>query len=156
MKFALTTVGHRSEKQPESRDTRRYVRRHWSIFLGYYFVTSFAVGFGIAATMFLFLALGLSKHGTHKPVPVHAAVIFSSAVLGTVFVVTFLIQLMSGPFVFTTDVVCRKCHTRLRVGRVAFFTGRYARPPRCGCGGKIEPAFLWMPQVSTLGSGATM
>ncbi len=77
MKFLLKTVKQKSEKQPENRDTTQYVRKHWSILIGYYVLTSLAVGFGIAAAMFLILALDGSKHGKHKPVPVHGALIFS-------------------------------------------------------------------------------
>jgi hypothetical protein len=146
MKIVLKTVGQANEEQPKSRDTTKYVRRNWIIFAAYYVAASLTLGLGIAAVMFLFLVLGISKHGRRKPIPVHNALIFSIALLSVVSAIIFLIQLISGPFVLTKDVVCRKCHTRLKVNRIAFFTGRYSRPPRCECGGKIEPAFLWEPE----------
>ncbi len=145
MEIVLKTVGQTNEERLKDLDTRKYVRKSWIIFTAYYVATSLAVGLGIAATMFLFLALDDSKRGKHKPIPVHHALIFSMAFLGVVSAIAFLIQLISGPFVFTKDVVCRKCHTRLKVNRIVFFTGKYMRPPRCECGGKIEPAFLWKP-----------
>jgi hypothetical protein len=148
MKFVLKAVNPKGEAQPANRDTTRYVRKHWSIFLAYYVVTSVAVGVGLGAAMLVFAALNVSTRGSHKPIPVHGALIFSLAILGVVSAITFLVQLVSGPFVFTRDVVCQKCHTRLRVKRVAFFTGRYSRPPRCDCGGKIEPAFLWKREAA--------
>ena len=147
MRLTLRTVKPQRETQPENRDTTRYVRKHWSIFVVYYVATSVALGVGMAAAMALFLALDPSRHGNRKPIPVHGVLIFSIGTLGVVSAITFLIQLISGPFVFTKDVVCRKCHMRLQVERIAFFTGRYSRPPRCECGGKIEPAFLWKPDV---------
>jgi hypothetical protein len=152
MKFVLKTVEQKSGKQPANHDTTEYVRKNWSIFVAYYLVTSLAVGLGIAVAMFVFAVLGISKHGNHRPLPVHDSFILAMAILGVVSGVTFFIQLISGPVVFTKDVVCRECHTRLKVNRIAFFTGKYSRPPRCECGGKIEPAFLWKPDVSRLDS----
>jgi hypothetical protein len=152
MKFVLQTVEQQSKRQPGNHDTTKYARKNWSIFAAYYAVSSLAVGLGIAVAMFVFAVLGVSKHGNHKPMPVHDSLIFSTSILGVVSAITFIIQLTGGPFVFTKDVVCKQCHTRLRVNRVAFFTGRYSRPPRCECGGKIEPAFLWEPDVSRLDS----
>ena len=152
MKFVLKTVDQKSEKQPENQETTQYVRKNWSIFVAYYVVTSLAVGFVIAAALFPFLTLDHSKQGKHKPIPVHDALLYSLVSMGVVSAVAFLIQLISGPFVFTKDVVCRKCHRRMKVSRIAFFTGRYRRPPKCECGGNIEPAFLWEPNVSRLSS----
>jgi hypothetical protein len=149
MKLVLKTVEQKSENQPANRDTTQYVRKNWSIFLAYYVVASLAVGLGIAMAMFLFAVLGISKRGNRKPLPIHNSLMFSMALLGTLSAILFLVQLITGPFVFTKDVVCRKCHTRLKVNRIAFFTGKYSRPPRCECGGKIEPAFLWKPDQGT-------
>jgi hypothetical protein len=146
MKIELKAVGPAVPEQSQILDTTKYVRKSWSIFTGYYLATSLAVGFGIAATLFLFSALDDSKRGRHKPLPVHAALIFATVVLGVVSATVFLIQLVSGPLVFTKDVVCRRCRSRLKVNRIAFFAGKYSRPPRCDCGGKIEPAFLWKPE----------
>jgi hypothetical protein len=150
MKLVLKTVEQRSDKHPENHDATKFVRKNWSIFVAYYVVTSFAVGLGITMAMFLFAAFDHSKHPKHKPLPVHAPLLFLMAILGVLSAMVFFIQLISGPFVFTKDVVCKKCHTRLKVKRIAFFTGKYSRPPRCECGGKIEPAFLWKPDVSGL------
>lgn len=146
MKIVLKTVGQTKEEQPKNLDTTKYARKNWIIFATYYVAASLAVGLGLAAAMFLSLALGGSTHGKRTPIPVPDALSFSMAFLGAVSVIMFLIQLITGPFVFTKDVVCRKCHTRLKVKRIAFFTGRYSRPPRCECGGKIEPTFLWKPE----------
>ena len=146
MNLAFKAVGRINEQQPKILETTKYVRKDWVIFAAYYAASSSAVGLGVAATMFLFAALGVSKHGNHKPMPIHAAWVFSVAIFAVVSAIAFLIQLIGGPFVFTKDVVCRKCRARLKVNRIAFFTGKYSRPPRCNCGGKIEPAFLWKPQ----------
>ena len=148
MKFALATVGQTTEKQSPSFDPTKYVRKNWLIFAAYDLATSLVVGLSIVAMLFLFSALDDSEHGKHKPVPVHDALLYSVAILGVLVAILFLAQLITGPFVFTKDVVCKRCHTRLRVNRVAFFTGKYSRPPRCKCGGKIEPAFLWKPESS--------
>jgi hypothetical protein len=147
MEFVLKTVERKGDK-PENRDKTQYVRKNWSIFSVYYLVTSSAVGCFIGMTMFLFLIFDHSN-GRHQPIPVQDAVHFSLVIIGFVSVLAFLIQSLTGAFVFTKDVVCRKCHTRLKVNRIAFFTGRYSRPPRCECGGKIDPAFLWKPQTAS-------
>jgi hypothetical protein len=120
----------------------------WSIFVAYYVVTSLVLGCGITAVLLVFAVFDDAKH---KPLPVHAACPFLMTIVGVLSAITFVVQLVSGPFVFTTDVVCKTCHTRLKVNRIAFFTGKYSRPPRCECGGKIEPALLWKPDVSRLG-----
>jgi hypothetical protein len=152
MAFALETIAQKNDKQPVSRDTTKYVRRNWSVFVAYYLGTSIAVGFGVAAAMLIFAVPDFSKHGNQKPMPVHGSLIFSMAVLGVVATIGFVIQLVAGPFVFTKDVVCKKCRARQQVNRIAFFTGKYSRPPRCQCGGKIEPAFLWKPDTAGLDS----
>ena len=152
MRFVLKTVPQKSERQPEKHDATQYVRKNWSIYFAYYVITSLAVGVGMAAALFVFALFDGSKHGIDKPLPVHAPFLFLMAVVGLLAVITFCIQLVSGPFVFTKDVVCKRCHTHLKVNRIAFFAGRYSRPPRCECGGKIEPAFLWKPNVSRLDS----
>jgi len=148
MKFALKTV-KQSEKPSENRDMKLYVRKNCGTFAAYYAVTSLVAGFAIAAAVFLFIVSDQSKHGKHKSIPINGALLYFLVVLGVLAAITFLIQLITGPFVFTKDVVCRKCHRRLRVNRIAFFTGKYSRPPRCECGGKIEPAFLWKPDISS-------
>ena len=152
MNFELRTAGKTDQEQPQNRDTTKCVRKNWVVFAAYYATTSMTLGFGLSAMMFLFLVLGARGRSNHNPVPVHSALPFSMAVFGVVSAIIFLIELVSGPFVITKDVVCRKCRTRLRVNRIAFFTGRYSRPPRCECGGKIEPAFLWKADVSRLDS----
>ncbi len=148
MKLVLKRVEQKSAKPPENHDATKYVLKNWSLFVAYYVVMSLAVGLTIAVAMFAFAVLGVSKRGNHKPMPVHNAWIFSMAILGVVSAIVFLVQLISGPFVFTKTVVCRNCHTCLTVNRIAFFAGRYSRPPKCECGGSIEPAFLWKPDVS--------
>lgn len=152
MKFVLKTVAQKSERQPENHDKTQYVRKNWSIYVAYYVLTSLAVGLGIGAALFIFALFDGSNHGKQKPIPVHAPFLFLMAIAGVLSAITFFIQLVTGPFVFTKDVVCKNCHTRLKVNRIAFFAGKYSRPPRCECGGKIEPAFLWKPDVSRLGS----
>jgi hypothetical protein len=130
----------------------QYVRKNWSIYLAYYVVTSLTVGLGLTAMLLVFAVFDDSKHGDHEPLPAHAPFLFLMTILGALSAITFVVQLVSGPFVFTKDVVCKKCHTRLKVNRIAFFSGKYSHPPRCECGGKIEPAFLWRPDVSRLDS----
>jgi hypothetical protein len=154
MRFVLKTVRQTDQEQPQNRETTKYVRKNWVVFVAYYAATSLALGFGLSAMIFIYLVLGVGGHGQHqhKPVPIHNALLFSMAILGVLSASIFLIELVSGPFVFTKDVVCRKCHTRLKVNRVPFFTGKYSRPPKCECGGKIDPAFLWKPDVSGLDS----
>ena len=137
---------------PENRDTTPYVRKSWVLVVAYYAATSLALGFVIGAVLFLFLVLNHPPDGRHARAPVLGMPMFALAAMGVISAATFLIQLVTGPYVFTKDVVCRRCHTRLRVNRIAFFTGRYSRPPRCECGGPIEPAFLWKPDVPRLDS----
>jgi hypothetical protein len=139
----IATVQHAGAEQP-NRDTTKYVRRNWIAFAAYYAAASLAAGLCIAGSMFLFAVLGLSKH--ERPMPVHEALTCLLVFLVGVSVVAFLIQLISGPFVLTKDAVCKKCRTRLKLNRIDFFRGRYARSSRCGCGGGIEPALLWKPQ----------
>lgn len=146
MKFVLRRVAEKGETQPEGRDPTKYVRKSWVISVAYYAATSLAVGLGLAVMMFGFAVLGVSKRGNRRPMSVHDASIFSVAILVVVTGITFFIQLISGPFVFTKDVVCKKCGRRRRVERIAFFSGKYRRPPKCECGGTIEPAFLWKPE----------
>ena len=146
MKIILKTVEKTNEKQLVNRDTAKYVRKNWLVIAAYYVAASFAVALGIAVAMFVFVVLGLSKRGRPNPMPVKDALIISTVLLAVVSAIALIIQLIGGPFVFTKDVVCRKCHTRLKVNRIAFFSGKYTRPPRCECGGKIEPAFLWKPE----------
>ena len=146
MKIVLKTVEPANEDQPKNPVTTKYIRKNWIIFASYHIAASFAVGLSIAVAMFVFAVLGASKRGKHEPMPIHDALIFSMAFLIFVSAITLLIQLISGPLVFTKDVVCRKCHARMKVNRIEFFRGRYSRPARCECGGKIEPAFLWKPE----------
>ena len=73
--------------------------------------------------------------------PVHNSLIFSTAILGVVSVITFFIQLICGPLVFTKDVVCKKCHTRLKVNRIAFFAGRYSVRQDANAAGKSSRHF---------------
>lgn len=150
MKLVLKTIERTGAGQPENRDTTPYVRKNWGIFVAYYAATSSALGFVIVAALSLFVFFDHPPDGRHPRMPVHETWLFVLAVMGVISASTFLIQLVSGPFVFTKDVVCRKCHTRLRVNRIAFFAGKYSRPPKCECGGSIEPAFLWRPDSSTL------
>jgi hypothetical protein len=146
MKYGLKTVLQNGDQPPENRDPTEYVRKNWSVFLAYDLVTSVALGFLIPAAFSLFSVFDHSKRPVRKPVPVHDALLYTLAIMGVLSVFLFLIQVITGPFVFTKDVVCKKCHTRLRVNRIAFFAGKYSRPPKCDCGGKIEPAFLWKPR----------
>jgi len=152
MNTVLNPVGLTKAGPPPDRDPTKYVRKHWLIFAAYYAATSSAVGLGIVVMLVLSSALHNSKHGKLKPIHIHSALMFSLAVLGMVSVVIFLIQLISGPFVITKDVVCKKCHTRWRVDRIPFFRGKYSRPPKCECGGHVEPAFLWTPVSGATGA----
>lgn len=127
-------------------DPTKYVRRNWSIFVAYYLGTSLALGIGLMAGMLGIELSKASKGARRNPLPAHNPMELLAVVAGFLSAVIFLIQLATGPFVFTTDVVCRKCHGRLRVRRIPFLAGKYSRPPRCHCGGKIEPAFLWKPE----------
>ncbi len=150
MRLVLRTAAQQGDNPPESRDTALYVRRSWGVFAVYCIGTSLVVAFGLGVMMLLFAVFDNdSKHGKHKPMPPHAALIFAAGVFGVASVIAFVIQLIAGPFVFTKDVVCRQCHRRFEARRIAFFTGKYSRPPRCECGGKIEPAFLWKPDISS-------
>lgn len=143
MKSVLTSVG-----ESKDRDGVKYVRKHWMIFAAYYFGASLIVGLGIAAMMFVFAVLGLSKRADHKPMPVDKAFFLAMGFLIAVTVIIFFIQLISGPLVFTRDVVCRKCRMRQRMKGVPFFGGKRSRANRCECGGKVAPACLWKADVS--------
>jgi hypothetical protein len=145
MKVVLTRVEQAEQERHEDCEAAKYVRKNWIIFLAYYAVASLAVGAGIAGAMFALAFFGVLGHDNQKPMPVHDVFLFALLLLGAVCVISFIVQLATGPLVFTRDVVCKKCHSRLRVNRIAFLSGKYTRPPRCGCGGRIEPAFLWKP-----------
>jgi hypothetical protein len=148
MKIVLKTAAQPNAEQPKNHDTIKYVRKSWRVYAVYYVCTSLVVGLGLTAVMFGFAVFGGSGHGKHKPLPDHAPILFLTTVVAVLSTIVFLIELATGPFVFTKDVVCKECHTRLKVKRIAFFAGKYSRPPKCECGGKIEPAFLWAPEVS--------
>jgi hypothetical protein len=148
MKFAIKTVAQADNAQPGNRDATLYVRKGWAAYGGYYVVSSIAVGIGVTAAMLLFAVFDHSKRSKSRPLPAHAPLLFLSTVAGALSAVVFLVQLASGPFVFTKDVVCRKCRIRQQAKRVAFFSGPYSRTPKCACGGKLEPAILWKPEGS--------
>jgi hypothetical protein len=137
MKLVLKTQP--SEQQPKG-DPTRYVRKSWSVHLGYYLLTSLASGVAITAALLL---IALFEHERNEFFAGYARFLMASA--GVLAVIPFFIQLVSGPFVLTRDVVCRTCRSRSQVNRIAFFKGKHVPPVRCACGGKIEPAFLWTP-----------
>ena len=128
----LWTLGHITFMETES---PQFVRKHWSFVVAYIVIASFAVGLMVAIMMFLFSHLD-SKH---RPMTIHFGLIFT----GVVSAVVFVIQLISGPLVFTKDVVCRTCHRQQRLDHIPFLAGKYYRQPRCECGGDFEPALFW-------------
>ena len=145
VKFAIKAVAKGDDGTPDGRDPTPYVRKGWNVFVAYDLATSLVVSLVISAA--LFLAFVFDKDSAHKAVSIHGAMQYTLFVMGVLAAFMFLIQLVGGPFVFTKDVVCRKCHRRFRAKKISFFTGKYSRPPRCVCGGKIDPAFLWEPDV---------
>jgi hypothetical protein len=148
MKFVLQPRGQNSSGPGCPPDPTQYVRKNWGVFALYYLGTSLALGICLTAIMFGVEVSKASEDATRKPLPAHNPVGFLITMAGVVSVPIILVQLVTGPFVFTRDVVCRTCRRRLKVKRIAFFAGRYSRPPRCECGGKIEPAFLWRPEIA--------
>jgi hypothetical protein len=119
-------------------EARQIVRRHWSFVVAYIIVASLAVGVLLAIMMFLFSFID-SKH---RPMSIHFAFIFMWVVSAAV----FIIQLISGPLVFTRAVVCQTCHRQQRLDRIPFWAGKYYRTPKCDCGGDFEPALFWKPE----------
>lgn len=148
MRLVLTRVEQAGQEQAEGPDGGKYVRKGLIVFSAYYGLASLAVGAGIAGAMFTLALFGVLGRDNQRPMPAHDLLWFALVLLSVVSAISLIIQLASGPLVFTKDVVCKRCHTRLRVNRIAFFSGKYTRPPRCGCGGRIEPAFLWKPAVA--------
>jgi hypothetical protein len=138
MKLALKTIAQSDARQ---RDSARYVRKGWSVYLAYYLVISAAIGIAITAALLLIAFLDDSTSGRNDFFSGYARFLIASA--GVLAAIPFLIQLVSGPFVLTRIVVCRRCCMRSKVKRIAFFKSKHAPPVRCECGGRIEPAFLW-------------
>lgn len=130
------------DRQTTRGDATTYVRKPWIVIAAYKAAASFAVGVGMGLAMVAVAAVSL-QDGQHKPLHAGPAFGLFVAMLVLVSVTSLVIQLISGPFVFTRDVICKRCHRRFQARRIPFFCGRYSRPPKCECGGKFEPAVLW-------------
>jgi hypothetical protein len=102
-------------------------------------IASLVVGFFLTVMIFLCSFF----RGTHSSMSIHAASLISLFIMGVISGAVFIIQLISGPLVFTKDVVCQVCHRQQKLGRIPFFQGKYYRQPKCECGGDLEPAFFW-------------
>ena len=107
----------------------------------HYAFTSSVIGFIFAASQFLIYIS--NPHGTHKHVNVPGGAYTSFIIMVFLSVVIFIIQLIGGPFIFTKEVICRKCQSRQKLDRIPFFAGKGYRQPSCSCGGKWEPASFW-------------
>jgi hypothetical protein len=119
----------------------RLVRRHWSFVLAYTVVAALAVGFGL---MLGFLVFEGSQHSrTH--VPLHDRSVFFLISGGVISFAVFVIQVLTGPLVFTRNVVCKTCCRPRKLHQAPFFVGsRNYRMPKCDdCGGKLEAAIFW-------------
>lgn len=121
------------------RQSPQLVRRHWSFVFTYIVIASVVVGFGLAAMMFLYLSIRGKNSLSSNPALFHIWLIIASVFSAVVFVV----QLITGPSVFTKDMVCRTCHRQQNIGRIPFFAGKGYRQPQCECGGDLEPALFW-------------
>lgn len=121
--------------------TPRLARRHWSFVLAYTVVAALLVGFGL---MFGFMVYAGIRHSGTR-VPFHDRLVFFLIFGGVISFAVFVIQVLTGPLVFTRNVVCKTCCQPRKLGRAPFFVGdRGYRMPKCDdCGGEFEAAIFW-------------
>ncbi|HTR41007.1 MAG TPA: hypothetical protein VMH87_05280 [Pseudomonadales bacterium] len=115
-----------------------YVRKNWIGIGAYYAFTSAAVGSIIAALLFLRFVSG--SHSAHRHINAVDAMVVLTVILS---VVMLIIQLITGPFIFTKGVICRACGEPRTLARIPFFAYKGYRQPKCVCGGNLEPVFFW-------------
>jgi hypothetical protein len=117
----------------------RLVRRHWSFVLAYTVAAALAVGFGLSLG---FLVYWGSQQDT--PVPLHERLVIFLILSGVISATVFVIQVLTGPLIFTRNVVCKTCCRPRKLYRVPFLGGRGYRVPKCDdCGGELEAAIFW-------------
>lgn len=69
-------------------------------------------------------------------------------IFGAISSVPFFIQLFTGPFVLTKEMVCRKCRRQTQLDRNPFLAGKGYQLPECECGGELETAFVYRKEGS--------
>jgi len=119
----------------------RLVRRHWSFVLAYTIAAALAVGFGLSFGLLVYLVM----RGVGEPFTFHDGLVVYLVIAIVISLAVFVIQVLTGPLVFTRNVVCKTCCRPRRLNRTPFFVGdRYYRMPKCDeCGGELEAAIFW-------------
>jgi hypothetical protein len=122
-------------------EAKRLVRRHWSFVLAYTVVAALAVGFGLMLGLMIFPGNRLS----HAHLTFHDRFIFFLIFGSVISLAVFVIQVLTGPLVFTRNVVCKTCCRPRKLYRAPFFVGgRGYRMSKCDdCGGELEAAIFW-------------
>lgn len=117
------------------KDKPELVRKSRRFVVAYYVIMSLVLGF-ILPTQAILLGCAGSRISFGFILP------FVLAFTGAMSVIIFIVQLFQGPIILTRDVVCRRCHTRRKLGRIPFLLVGRSMPP-CDCGGEYEPALFW-------------
>jgi len=122
-------------------EARRLVRRHWSFVLAYTILAALAVGCGLPFGLLVYPV----KHGSGAPITFHDRLVVFLPMAGVISLTVFVIQVFSGPLVFTRNVICKTCCRPRKLRRAPFFVGsRSYRMPKCDdCGGELEAAVFW-------------
>jgi hypothetical protein len=120
-------------------ETPQLVRKHWSFIIAYCIVTSLTIGFIFSSL----ICLSWIMRGGVQAVSNYWALHLWLIIAGVISLVLLLIQLFTGEFIFTRDVVCQTCHRRQKLNRIPLFASKWYRVPQCECGGDLETAFFW-------------
>jgi hypothetical protein len=115
---------------------QQYVRKHWIIIILYCVLASAAIGFSFAVVPFVLLTF-------YYRFPVLETSHIALWIGGVISAGMFIIQFVGEPFVLTRDIICRKCHKRIRLDREPLMRDKHYRVPNCECGGDFEPAYFW-------------
>ena len=123
----------------EMESRTRLVRRHWSFVLAYSVVAALVVGFGL---MLIVMFLPASRDPRVR-ITIHMRLVFYLISASVVSFAIFVIQVLTGPLVFTCNVVCKTCCRPRKLYRSPFFAIR-GRLPKCeDCGGELEAGIFW-------------
>ena len=108
--------------------------------LAYTVGAALLVGFGLVLGFMVYI--GIRHSGTHAPF--HDRLVFFLIFGGVISFAVFVIEVLTGPLVFTRNVVCKTCCQPRKLRRAPFFAGRGYRMPKCDdCGGELEAAIFW-------------